>query len=168
MKSLSVLCLTLLYLFITQPVVAAHDSTHPLTDEEWQRVEKNLELIDAVNYVPTLLPVIMRNQDALMLTSEQLQHFRDWRKENYVTMVNTMNEIIKMRVEIKRASLDASVSGEELQSMLDRAHVLQKRLMTIKLSCRKMLVESFDNEQWESFAFVASDYPKLAAFFQQQ
>ena len=168
MKSLSVLYLCLLYFFITQSVVAAHDSTHPLTDEQWQQVEKNLELIDSVNYVPTLLPVIMRNQDALMLTSEQLRHFRDWRKENYVPMVNTMNEIIQMRVEIKRASLDASVSGEELQSMLDRAHDAQKRLMSIKLSCRKMLVESFDGEQWENFAFVASDYPKLAAFFRQQ
>ena len=80
-------------------------------------------------------------------------------------MVNTMNEIIQMRVEIKRASLDASVSGEELQSMLDRTHDAQKRLMSIKLSCRKMLVESFNAEQWENFAFVASDNPKLAAFF---
>jgi hypothetical protein len=165
MKSLSALSLAILGLSFVFPVFASHDSTHALTDEQWQQVEKNLELIDAVNYVPTLLPVIMRNQDALMLTSEQLAHFRDWRKHNYVNMVNTMNEIITTRVDIKRASLDASVSGEKLQSMLDHAHELQKKLMTIKLSCRKMLVDSFNDEQWENFAFVASDNPKLAAFF---
>ena len=146
------------------PAVASHDSTHPLSNEEWMHVEKNLAMIDSLNYIPTLLPVIMRNQDALQLTQKQLDHFRAWRKENYVPMVNTMNDILKARIEIKKASLDASVSGEELQAMQDQAHALQKKLMSIKLSCRTMLVKSFTEEQWDNFAFVVSDQPKLSAF----
>jgi hypothetical protein len=146
------------------PAVASHDSTHPLSNEEWIHVEKNLAMIDSLNYIPTLLPVIMRNQDALQLTQKQLDHFRAWRKENYVPMVNTMNDILKARIEIKKASLDASVSGEELQAMQDQAHALQKKLMSIKLSCRTMLVKSFTEEQWDNFAFVVSDQPKLSAF----
>lgn len=148
------------------PAMASHDSTHPLSNEEWKHVEKNLTLIDSLNYIPTLLPVIMRNQDALQLTQEQLDHFREWRKENYVPMVNTMNEIIKARIEIKKASLDANISGEALQAMQDEAHALQKKLMSIKLSCRSMLVKSFTEEQWDNFAFVVSDQPKLSAFLQ--
>jgi hypothetical protein len=146
------------------PAAASHDSTHPLSNEEWIHVEKNLAMIDSLNYIPTLLPVIMRNQDALQLTQKQLDHFRAWRKENYVPMVNTMNDILKARIEIKKASLDASVSGEELQAMQDQAHALQKKLMSIKLSCREMLVKSFTEEQWDNFAFVVSDQPKLSAF----
>ncbi len=146
------------------PAAASHDSTHPLSNEEWIHVEKNLAMIDSLNYIPTLLPVIMRNQDALQLTQKQLDHFRAWRKENYVPMVNTMNDILKARIEIKKASLDASVSGEELQAMQDQAHALQKKLMSIKLSCRTMLVKSFTEEQWDNFAFVVSDQPKLSAF----
>lgn len=148
------------------PALASHDSTHPLSNEEWEQVEKNLTLIDSLNYIPTLLPVIMRNQDTLQLTQEQLDHFREWRKENYVPMVNTMNEIIKARIDIKKASLNANVSAEELQAMQDEAHALQKKLMSIKLSCRTMLVKSFTDEQWDNFAFVVSDQPKLSAFLQ--
>jgi len=81
-------------------------------------------------------------------------------------MVNTMNEIIKARIEIKKASLDANISGEALQAMQDEAHALQKKLMSIKLSCRSMLVKSFTEEQWDNFAFVVSDQPKLSAFLQ--
>ena len=43
---------------------------------------------------------------------------------------------------------------------------LHKKLIKIKLSCRKMLVDSFTEEQWDNFAFAVADNPKLASLIQ--
>jgi hypothetical protein len=154
----------LLSCLLATPALASHDSTHPLSDDEWKTVEQNIGLIDTMNFMPTLLPLIMRNRDALQLTPGQIKQFRDWRKKNYVAMVNVMNEILEARVAFKQKAMDVSTTEEQLQLLQDEIFALQRKLLLAKLSCRQMLVDTFTEEQWENFAFVASEDPNLAAF----
>jgi hypothetical protein len=150
----------------SKPLWAVHESGHNLTDEEWSIVRDRVELLDEINYMPTLLPTIMRNRDVLQLTDQQIRSFRDWRKHHYGSMVNTMNKIIEMRIDFKKAALNPGVSDGVLIDMQNDILVLQKELLKIKLTCRKMLVDSFTDEQWDNFAFVVADHPKLASFIQ--
>ncbi|TNF98517.1 MAG: hypothetical protein EP297_07765 [Gammaproteobacteria bacterium] len=128
-------------------------------------VEKNINLLDGTNFMPALMPIIMMNSDALQLTSEQKASFRDWRKKNYVNMVNVMNEIIEQRIIFKKAALDTTTTNHSLVEMQNQILALQQKLLAIKLSCRQLLVEKFTDEQWDNFAFIVSDNPKLAVFF---
>jgi hypothetical protein len=108
----------------------------------------------------------MRNRDVLQLTDQQIRSFRDWRKHHYGNMVNTMNEIIEKRIDFKKAALDPGVSDQGLIDMQNDILITQKKLLEIKLTCRKMLVDSFTDDQWDNFAFVVADHPKLASFMQ--
>lgn len=116
--------------------------------------------------MPTLLPTIMRNRDVLQLTDQQIKSFRDWRKQHYRNMVKTMNEIIEKRVAFKKVALDPKTSSDELLEMQNDILVLQKKLLEIKLTCRNMLVNTFTEEQWDNFAFVVADQPRIASFLQ--
>jgi hypothetical protein len=151
---------------MTTPAWCKHEADHPLSEQDWATVEKNIGLLDGMNFMPALMPIIMRNQDALQLRPEQIASFQDWRKLNYVNMVNVMNEIIEKRIAFKKAALDAIIPDTQLIEMQNEILLLQQKLLTIKLSCRKLLVETFTDEQWENFGFVVSDNPKLSVFFQ--
>ena len=144
--------------------IAKHESDHPLSNEDWGMVQKNVDLLDTYNYMPSLLPIIMRNRDTLQLTPEQVKIFRTWRKENYTRMVNLMNKIIENRISFKQASLDAKTSNKELAESQVNILTLQQELLSIKLSCRKQIIDTFTDEQWDSLSFVLSDHPKLAGF----
>ncbi len=152
---------------IVEPLGAMHESEHDLTDEEWLIVKGRLDLLDGVNYMPTLLPTIMRHRDVLELTKQQISSFRNWRKQHYGNMVEVMNTIINKRVDFKKASLNPKTSDEELIEMQSDILNLHKKLLEIKLSCRKMLVDNFTEEQWDNFAFAVADDPKLASLIQQ-
>jgi hypothetical protein len=117
-----------------------------------------------MNYMPVLLPIIMKNRDALGLTSQQVDHFRSWRKKHYVPMVNIMNDIIEQRLAFKKASLNPAISNDELFELQTKSLKYQKELLSIKLSCRKVLVENFTEEQWDNFKFIVSDDPMIASF----
>jgi hypothetical protein len=143
-----------------------HESGHDLSDEEWLIVKGRIELLDSLNYMPTVLPTIMRNRDVLQLTDQQIKFFRDWRKQHYGNMVKTMNEIIEKRVAFKKGALDPKTSSDELLEMQNDILVLQKKLLEIKLTCRNMLVNTFTEEQWDNFAFAVADQPRIASFLQ--
>lgn len=151
---------------VNKPLWAVHESGHDLTDEEWSVIESKVALLDDINYMPTLLPTIMRNRDVLQLTDQQIRSFRVWRKHHYGNMVNTMNQIIEKRIAFKKAALNPRVSDQGLIDMQNDILITQKKLLEIKLTCRKMLVDSFTDDQWDNFAFVVADYPKLASFMQ--
>ncbi len=150
-----------------EPLGAMHESDHNLSDDEWSIVMGRLELLDGVNYMPTLLPTIMRHRDVLELTKQQISSFRNWRKQHYGNMVEVMNTIINKRIDFKKASLNPRTSNEELIEMQSDILNLHKKLLEIKLSCRKMLVDSFTEEQWDNFAFAVADHPTLASLIQQ-
>ena len=44
---------------------------------------------------------------------------------------------------------------------------LQVQLLKIKLSCRELIMTTFTDEQWDNFAFIISDNPKLASLMTQ-
>ena len=164
-KTLAVI-LILSCLFV-EPLGAMHESEHDLTDDEWLIVKGRLDLLDGVNYMPTLLPTIMRHRDVLELTKQQISSFRNWRKQHYGNMVEVMNTIINKRVDFKKASLNPKTSDEELIKVQSDILNLHKKLLEIKLSCRKMLVDSFTEQQWDNFAFAVADHPTLGSLIQQ-
>lgn len=154
-------------LLICTPVQAKHNSDHPLSAEDWKEVMEKVVLLEDSGLMPTLLPVIMRNQDTLQLTTEQLNTFRAWRKKNYTNMVNIMNKIIEKMVEFRVESLSPGITGEQLLASQSEIQKLQRQLLEIKLSCRELVMTTFTDQQWENFAFVIADNPRLASLMQQ-
>jgi hypothetical protein len=159
--------LFLAFLFICTTAQAKHDSNHPLTAEDWKEVMDKVILLEGSGLMPTLLPVIMRNRDAIALTDEQVNSFRAWRKKNYTHMVNIMNETIEKSVEFRVAALSPRITSDQLYVLQSEIQELQHKLLKIKLSCRELVTTSFTDEQWDNFAFVVADNPKLASLMSQ-
>jgi len=155
----------LFFLFTTAQ--AKHNSDHPLTADDWRDVMDKVVLLESSGLMPTLLPVIMRNQDTLELTDEQINAFRAWRKKNYTHMVNVMNEIIEKSVQFRVAALSPDITSDDLYVLQAEIQELQRQLLKIKLSCRELVTTSFTETQWENFAFVVADNPKLASLMSQ-
>ena len=146
---------------------AKHNSDHPLTDEDWKEVMSKVDLLEPSGLMPMLMPTIMLNRDALQLTEEQVNAFRAWRQKNYTHMVNVMNEIIEKMVQFRIESLSPDVTNEHLLAFQSEIQELQRQLLQIKLSCREIIMTTFTDEQWENFAFVVSDNPRLASLVSQ-
>lgn len=159
--------LFLAFLFICTTAQAKHDSNHPLTAEDWKEVMDKVVLLEGSGLMPTLLPVIMRNRDTIELTDEQVNSFRAWRKKNYTHMVNIMNETIEKSVEFRVAALSPRITSDQLYVLQSEIQELQRELLKIKLSCRELVTTSFTDEQWDNFAFVVADNPKLASLMSQ-
>jgi hypothetical protein len=146
---------------------ARHNSDHPLSAEDWKEVMNKVDLLEPSGLMPMLMPTIMLNRDTLQLTDEQVNAFRAWRKENYTHMVNVMNEIIEKMVQFRIESLSPEVTNEHLLAFQSQIQELQRQLLKIKLSCRELIMATFTDEQWENFAFVVADNPKLASLMSQ-
>lgn len=157
----------IIWILTSTSVIAKHNSEHPLSNDDWKEVMGKISLLDDSVLMPSLLPIIMTNSDLLQLTDEQIEMFRNWRKTNYVNMVNIMNEIIHMKVEFGIETLSSSVQDHHLIEFQNKIHHLQKGLLIIRLSCRKMIMETFTDEQWENFDFIVTDNPKLSSLFSQ-
>ena len=146
---------------------AKHDSDHPLSPEDWEMVMEKVVLLEGSGLMPTLLPVIMGNRDTLQLTDEQVSAFTAWRKENYTSVINLMNEILEKKVRFRIEALSPGTTDDHLIELQSEIQELQRVLMKLKLSCRKLVVTSFTEEQWENFSFVVSDNPRLASLLSQ-
>ena len=155
------------FFFICTAALAKHNSDHPLTDDDWKEVMDKVVLLEDSGLMPTLLPVIMRNRDMLELTDEQVNSFRAWRKNNYTYMVNVMNEIIEKSVQFRVAALSPQSTSDHLYVLQSEIQELQRQLLKIKLSCRELVTTSFTSAQWENFAFVVADNPRLAGLVSQ-
>jgi len=154
-------------LFICNTALAKHNSDHPLSADDWKEVMDKVVLLESSGLMPTLLPVIMRNQDTLELTDEQINAFRAWRKKNYTHMVNVMNEIIEKSVQFRVAALSPHITSDDLYVLQSEIQDLQRQLLKVKLSCRELVTTSFTETQWDNFAFVVADNPKLASLMSQ-
>ena len=155
------------FFFLITPVQAKHNSDHPLSSEDWEEIMGKVVLLEDSGLMPMLLPIIMRNRDALQLTDEQVNSFRSWRKKNYTNMVNIMNRIIEEKVQFRVKSLSPSISSDRLLAFHAEIQELQHQLLKIKLSCREQFMETFTDEQWDNFTFIVSDNPKLASLMPQ-
>ena len=146
---------------------AKHNSNHPLSDQDWKAVMNKVDLLEPSGLMPMLMPTIMLNRDTLQLTDKQVDAFRAWRKKHYTHMVNVMNEVIEKMVQFRIDSLSPEVANKHLLASQSEIQDLQRRLLKIKLSCRELIMTTFTDEQWENFAFVVSDNPKLASLISQ-
>jgi len=155
------------FFFLVTAAQAKHNSDHPLSAEDWKEVMNKVDLLEPSGLMPMLMPIIMLNRDTLQLTDEQVNAFRAWRKKNYTHMVNIMNEVIEKMVQFRIESLSPEVSNERLLAFQSEIQDLQRQLLKIKLSCRKLIMTTFTDEQWDNFAFVVSDNPRLASLVSQ-
>jgi hypothetical protein len=139
----------------------------PLTDAEWDKVQEHVGLLDKISFFPALLPVIMKNREALELTDHQKRVFRGWRKQHYQQMVDFMNEIIERRIAFSERALDLTVADAALIREQQVILGLQEELLRLRLSCRKLILTTFSPSQWENFAFILEDYPAFAGLLPQ-
>jgi hypothetical protein len=70
-------------------------------------------------------------------------------------------------VEFRVESLSPSITADQLLALQSEIQELQVRLLKLKLSCRELVMTTFTDEQWDNFAFIISDNPKLASLMLQ-
>lgn len=150
MRNRSLLIVVLIFFSITC-FAHSHD------DKAIKDLEQQLERLSKVNFHPNLLPIILKNRDYIELTPEQVAAFRAWREENAQSMVATMNEILRKRIEFKEAALSPRVSAEALRGQQQEIFQLHRKLLDYKLSCRENIVKTFTEENWEGFLMVLGE-----------
>jgi len=148
---LSTLLISLITLILTTGTATAELSSNK------QYTEKHIEKLDKISYLPSLLPVIIENSDVIELTDEQLNSLLNWRKINGKNLTTAVNEIAHRRVEIKEAALSPNVSSARLIQMQNNVFRLQREMLEYKLSCRELVINTFNRNNWESFFLVLAD-----------
>lgn len=127
-----------------------------LSDNDSQ-LQQHAEKLDKINYLPALLPVILDNRDVIELTDKQYDTLLTWRENNRLDVIEVMNEIVRKRVEIKKAALSPEVSAFTLRKMQSDVFNLQRAVMEYKLSCRELVINTFDRNNWDGFYFILAE-----------
>jgi len=120
-------------------------------------LEQHAEKLDKINYLPALLPVILDNRDIIELTDSQFDTLLTWRQINREDVIAVMNEIVRKRVEIKKAALSPEVTASTLMEMQNDVFNLQRKVMEYKLSCRSLVINTFNRNNWDGFYFVLAE-----------
>lgn len=141
-----------LFISITGTALAETESNEPKI-EQHQYIEK----LDKINFLPSMLPVIIENSDIIDLTDKQLDVLLEWREKNREVVIATMNEIARKRVEIKAAALSPDTSSARLIQMQNDIFRLQREVLEYKLSCRDLVISTFNKNNWEGFFLVLAD-----------
>lgn len=126
-------------------------------DDQALQIESSIAKLDKINYLPNLLPVILKNRDFIGLTDEQVVRLEEWRSSNREALLTAMQEVASRRIELKQAALSPTVSAARLQQMQNDIFRLQREILKYKLSCRDHVVRTFNDENWESFFIVLAD-----------
>ena len=117
-------------------------------------LEQQLLLLDKISYHPSLLPLIMKNIDYLELTPVQQKRLREWRASNAPQMLDKMREVAQGRIEFLELSLQPGTSDHELVQKQQELFRLQEEVLAYKLACRKNILETFTEEQWDTLLFI--------------
>ncbi len=160
--SLLLVCLWVADATADMESLGAKDELSPHT---WEALRERMSLLNNISYLPSLLPTIMKNRHALGLRKEQVAALRDWRRNNYQTMVDTMNIIVEKRIELSQRAMRPDVTQSNLNAMQEEIFDLQREVFSIRLSCRELVTGTFTEDQWSSFAFIAADDPQLSGLF---
>jgi hypothetical protein len=120
-------------------------------------IEQHVEKLKQINFLPDLLPVIINNSDILELTDEQLNKLLTWRDTNRENVIATKNEIISKRIKIKQAALSPDISAARLIQMQNEIFRLQRQMLNYKLSCRDLVMNTFNTANWEELFLVLAD-----------
>ena len=118
---------------------------------------RRIKKLDKINYLPALLPAILDNRDVIELTDNQFDTLLTWRENNRLDVIEVMNEIVRKRVEIKKAALSPEVSALTLRKMQSDVFELQRAVMEYKLSCRELVINTFNRNNWDGFYFVLAE-----------
>ena len=117
-------------------------------------IDSYIDKLDNISHLPNMLPVILNNKDFIGLTDKQVESLEHWRKENREPLLAVMKQAARKRVEIKQAALSPTISSARLQQMQNDIFRLQREILEYKLSCRDHVVQTFNNENWDSFFMV--------------
>ena len=95
--------------------------------------------------------------DAIGLNQKQIKAFTDWRVEVAPKMILLMKTIAIERLKFQQKSLNPSITAKQLIDYQSQIFKLHKKLLMMKLKCRKVLTSSFTEEQWENLFFILSE-----------
>ena len=121
---------------------------------DWDLAKQQMSMLSQMGYHPFLMPLIMENRDAIGLTNEQTKVFREWRNKNRVPLIHAMNRIIQERAAFQRIALNPKTSEEVLFAKQEEIFKLHRKVLKYQLSCRRNILDTFDDEQWDNFRFV--------------
>ncbi len=143
------------FALVTQTTIANTALASP--GNEQHNIEQHVDKLDRINFLPNLLPAIINNSDVLELSDEQLNKILGWRDANRENVIALMNEIINKRIEIKEAALSPDISSSRLIQQQNEIFRLQRQLLEYKLSCRELMITTFNATNWEEFFLVLAD-----------
>jgi len=146
--------LTTLFIFLLLADSAIAESG--VNAEKAER-HRYIEKLDKINFLPSLLPVIIENSDVIELSDEQIAVLLQWRDNNREDVIAVMNQIAGKRVEIKQAALSPAVSSARLIQMQNEVFRLQRKVLEYKLSCRDLVINTFNRNNWEGFYLVLAE-----------
>jgi hypothetical protein len=121
---------------------------------DWDLASQRMKMLSQMGYHPFLMPLIMDNRDIIGLSNEQVRVFRDWRNKYRVPLIHLMNRIIEERIAFQRIALNPRTSEEVLRAKQSEIFRLHERVLHYQLSCRRAILDTFDDEQWDNFRFV--------------
>lgn len=119
--------------------------------------EQYADKLDKFNFLPNLLSVIIENSNAVELTDKQVNTLLAWHKSNKKNLFASINEIAVKRVAMKEAALSPVISAARLIQMQNEIFRLQRQMLNYKLSCRDLVIKTFNNNNWENFFLVLAD-----------
>ena len=121
---------------------------------DWNLAKERMLLLSQLGYHPFLMPLIMENRDLLGLTDKQIRIFMDWRNKYRVPLIHTMNQIISERVKFQQISLNPKTTEEVLFAKQAEIFKLHKKVLKYQISCRRNILDTFTDDQWDSFRFL--------------
>lgn len=124
---------------------------------DWELAKKQMSMLSQMGYHPFLMPLIMENRDVIGLSNEQIKIFRKWRNKNRVPLIHAMNRIIRERTAFQRISLNPDTSEDVLRAKQQEIFKLHKKVLEYQLSCRRNILDTFTDKQWEEFLFVLTE-----------
>ena len=133
---------------------AANSESDPI---DWALEKERTKMLSQMGYHPFLMPLIMENRDAIGLSDEQVKVFRAWRSKNRVPLLHAMNQIIQERLAFQRIALNPKTSEEVLLAKQEEIFKLHKKVLKYQLSCRRSILDTFTDEQWDEFRFVLTE-----------
>lgn len=137
--------------------VQAQEANSDLDLIDWDLAKQRMAMLSQLGYHPFLMPLIMENRDAIGLSNEQVRVFREWRNRYRVPLIHTMNQIIAERVAFQKIALNPRTSEEVLLAKQNEIFKLHKKVLDYQLSCRRTILDTFTDEQWDNFRFVLTE-----------
>lgn len=106
---------------------------------------------------PSLMPILVKQADALGLTAEQQAKLADWRKVAQPGREKLEKDIAAGRLAVNQAMLDGK-NNSDVQKLMRDVQRKEIKLVVGKLACRDNAKKILTPEQWS----------KLTALYQAQ